>query len=94
MTNLKTTFFRKKPTSNLIATFLSQINLDEQAITKINTYSIYKGDLGGGGGASPTEAEEIFKKSNKMAAFPWFSFFAFRQGSLNPQNYELAPKLP
>ena len=44
----------------------------------------------GGLGASPLEAEEIFKKSNKMEAFPLF-FFAFWQGSLHPQNYELAP---
>ena len=41
-------------------------------------------------GASPPEAEEIFKKSNKMEAFPYF-FFAFLQGSLDPQNDELAP---
>ena len=40
-------------------------------------------------GASTPEAEEIFKKSNKMEAFPLF--FAFWQGSLDPQNYELAP---
>ena len=42
---------------------------------KINTFRII---LGGGGvwGASPLEAEEIFKKSNKMEAFPYF-FFAF-----------------
>ena len=40
-------------------------------------------------------AEEIFKKSNKMESFPYFFFFffffAFWQGSLYPQNYELAP---
>ena len=52
---------------------------------KINTFRIYKGMLG----ASPPEAEEFFKKSNKMEAFPFF--FAFWQGSLYPQNYELAP---
>ena len=44
---------------------------------------------GSGGGASPPEAEENFKKSNKMEAFPLF--FAFWQGSLDPPNYELAP---
>ena len=53
---------------------------------KINTFRIDKGGLG----ASPPEAEEIFKKSNKMEAFPNF-FFAFWQGSLYPKNYELAP---
>ena len=60
-------------------------DLDEHVSTKINTYSI----LNGVWGASPPEAEEIFKKSNKIEAFPYF--FAFWQGSLNPQNYELAP---
>ena len=29
-----------------------------------------------------------------MEAFPLFYFFAFWQGSLDPQNYELAPQLP
>ena len=29
-----------------------------------------------------------------MEAFPLFIFFAFWQGSLDPQNYELAPQLP
>ena len=37
---------------------------------KINTFRIYKGGLGG------PEAEEIFKKSNKIEAFPNF-FFCF-----------------
>ena len=58
---------------------------------KINTFRIDKG-----------EAEEIFKKSNKMEAFPYFLFFyffiffffffffAFWQDSIYPQNYELA----
>ena len=43
--------------------------------------------------AIPPEAEEILKKPNKMEAFPLF-FFAFWQGSLDPQIYELAPQLP
>ena len=29
-----------------------------------------------------------------MEAFPLFFFFAFWQGSLDPQNYELAPNSP
>ena len=29
-----------------------------------------------------------------MEPFPLFFFFAFWQGSLDPQNYELAPQLP
>ena len=53
---------------------------------KINTFLIYKG---GGWGA-----EEIFKKNQQKGGFSLFIFFAFLQGSLNPQNYELAPYLP
>ena len=76
----------KNQQENFITIFLSHINLDEHVSTKINTFRIYKGGLG----ASPSEAEEIFKKSNKMEAFPHF-FCAIWQGSLYPQNYELAP---
>ena len=69
ITNLKINNFKEKnPQENLIAIFLSQVNLDEHGGTKINTFIIYKGGLG----ASPPEAEEIFKKSNKMDAFPIF----------------------
>ena len=35
------------------------------------------------------EAEEFFKKSNKMEAFPLF--FCFLAGLPRSQNYELAP---
>ena len=77
----------KNQQENLIAIILSQINLDEHVSTKINTFRINKGEICC---ASPPEAEENFKKSNKMEAFPYFSF-AFWQGSLYPQNYELAP---
>ena len=62
----------------------SQINVDEHVSTKWNKNIIQKGGL-----ASPPEAEEIFKKSNKMEAFPLF--FCFLAASLDPQNYELAP---
>ena len=47
----------------------------------------------GGGGLSPQKQKIFFLKSNKMEAFPIY-FFAFWQGSLDPQNYELAPQLP
>ena len=50
-------------------------------LVRNKSFRIYKG--------GPPEAEENFKKSNKMEAFPYF--FAFWQGSLNPQNYEIAP---
>ena len=43
--------------------------------------------MGGGSGGPPeAEAEESFKKSNKMEVFPLF-LFAFWQGSLDPQKY-------
>ena len=53
---------KKNQQENLIAIYLSQINLNEHVSTKINTYRIYRGGggLGGGGGGSPPEAEELF----------------------------------
>ena len=65
-----------------IAIFLSQINLDEHVSTKTNTFRIYKGGVS-------QKQKKFKKKSNKMEAFPYF--LAVRQGSLYPQNYELAP---
>ena len=49
---------------NLIAIFLSQINLDEHVSAKINT----KQNLQGGSGGQ----KNFFEKSNKMEAFPYF----------------------
>ena len=60
---------------NLIAIFLSPINLDEHARMKINTFRIDKGVWG----ASPPEAEENLKKSNKMEAIPYFLCFLARR---------------
>ena len=80
----------KSQQENLIAIFLSQINLDEHVSMKINTFRIYKGVWGG---AIPPEADEILKKIKQNEGFSlfYFYFFAFWQGSLYPQNYELAP---
>ena len=47
-----------------------------------------------GGGVWGPRSRRNFKKSNKMEAFPVFFIFAFWQGSLDPQNYELAPQPP
>ena len=48
ITNLKFNNCKGKNSKyNLIATFLSPINLDEHVSTKINTFRIYKGGLGG-----------------------------------------------
>ena len=47
ITNLKSsTLMEKHQQENLIAIFLSQINLDELVSTKRNTFRIYKGDRG------------------------------------------------
>ena len=48
ITNLQTNNFkRKNQQENLMAIFLSPVNLDEHVSTKINTFRIYKGGLGG-----------------------------------------------
>ena len=41
----------------------------------------------------PPEAEEILKNQTKWRLFLYF-VFAFWQGSLDPQSYELDPQLP
>ena len=51
ITNLNFNNFKgKNQQENLIAIFLSQTNLDENVSTKINTFRIYNGGPGGGGG--------------------------------------------
>ena len=90
ITNLKINNFKEKnEQENLIAVFLSQNNLDEHVSSKINTFRICKGSLG----ARPRKAEDIFLKIKQNGGFSlfFFYFFAYWQGSLNPQNYELAP---
>ena len=87
MTILKMNTFQQQ--QNLIAIFFSQINVDVHAIQKWSDRELKRGVWG----FTPPEAEDFFKKSNKMEAFPLF-FFAFWQGSLDPPNYELAPQLP
>ena len=47
----------------------------------------------GGLGASPQEAEEIFKKSNKMEAFPLF-FLLFGRAPYIPKIMSLLPRSP
>ena len=61
-------------------------------------YMLYKNKYiynlqGGSGGVAPKKQKKFKNKSNKMEAFPLF-FFAFWQGSLDPQNNELAPQIP
>ena len=79
ITNLKFNNFKgKNQQENLIAIFLSQSNLDEHVSTKINTYRIKKGGLGG-------EAEEILKNQTK-----WRLFLIFGKA---PYMLPISPKL-
>ena len=75
----------KNQQENLIAIFLSQINVDEHVSMKINTFRIYKGGLGG---------EEFSKKSNKMEAFPYFFFLLFGKAPYIPKIMSLLPSSP
>ena len=54
---------------------------------KINTFRIYKGVW-----SSPPEAEEIFKKSNKMEAF--FFFLLFGKAHYISKIMSLLPSSP
>ena len=49
--------------NNFIAIFLSQINVDEYVSTKINTFRLYKGGLGGQ--PPPPQKQKKFKKKIK-----------------------------
>ena len=62
-TNLKINNLKEKnQQENLIAIFLSQINLDEHVSTKINTFRIYKGGLGD---LAPRSRRIFLKNKNK-----------------------------
>ena len=92
ITNLKINNFKEKNQQEIfIAIFLSQIKLDEHSSTKKK----YIQNLQGGSeGLAPPEAEEFFLKNQtkwRLFLIFFFFFFAFWQGSLYPQNYELAP---
>ena len=75
--------------------FFSNINADAHVSTTINIFTFYKGGLGDNGPQKP----KIFFKKNKQNGGLSFKvgffvhLFFFWQGSLNPQNYELAPQL-
>ena len=89
ITKLKINNFKLKQstTTKLIAIFTRDVNLDVR-YTKRNTFRSYKGGLG----LSP-QKQKKFLKIKQNGGFS-FIFFAFWQGSLDPQNYELAPQLP
>ena len=75
-------FEGEKSTRNFNWHSLSPINIDEHVSRKIKTIRIYKG--------GPRSRRNLKKNHTKLRLFLIF-FFAFCQGSLNPQNYELAP---
>ena len=56
---------------------------------KVNTVTFYKGVYG----ATPKKHKKL-KKAIQNGGFSFIFFFTLWQGSLNPQNYELAPQLP
>ena len=66
ITNLKINNFNEKN---------QQENFHKHVSMKTSTFRMYQGGIWG---ASPSEAEEIFKKSNKMEAFPYFFCFLAR----------------
>ena len=68
---------------NLFGTIFSQKNLDEHVSTKWKKITFRRGVWG-------AEAEEILK-NNQTKWRLFLYFFAFGQGSLDPQKYELAP---
>ena len=77
----------------MIALLSFHINLDEHISTKKNTFRIDKGVGGGGGGASPLEAEEqTNKQTNKLKAFPYFLIFG--KAPLIPKITSLLPSSP
>ena len=73
---------------NLIAIFLSEFNVDEHVSTKINTFKIY---MGVWGPAPQTPNIFFLKKIKQNGGFSLCFFFAFWQGSLDPQNYKPSP---
>ena len=66
ISNLKINNFKEKyPQENLIAIFLSQINVDEHVSREINTFRLYKGG-GGGLGDQPPRNRRFFLKRIKQ----------------------------
>ena len=73
----------------LFAISVNHTNPDQHVRTKVKTFRYPRGVWG----ASPHKPKNVLKKSTEMKAFPLRRDFCFTlQGSLDPQNYELAPK--
>ena len=73
----------KSTTTKFNCHIFSPTNIDVHVILKLFDLELKRG-------AIPPEAEDFFKNQTKWRLF---LFFAFWQGSLDPQNYELAPQL-
>ena len=89
ITNLKINNFKGKKQENFIAIFLSQTNLHRHVSIKINTFKIDRGVWG----ASPPEAEEIFKKIKQNGGFSLF-FLLFGKAPYIPKIMSLLPSSP
>ena len=92
ITKLKINNFKVKQstTTKVNCHFFPEVNVDVR-YTKRNTFRSYKG--GGSGELSP-QRQKNFLKIKQNGGFSFIFFFAFWQGSPDPQNYELAPQLP
>ena len=80
--------FTKSTTTKFNCHIFSPTNIDVHAYLKLFDLELKRGVWG----AIPPEAEEFLKNQTKWRLFLYF--FAFWQGSLDPQNYKLAPQLP
>ena len=90
---LKSTFLRIifRNSKKIFAISVTTTNPDEHFSMKVNIFIFHKGDLGD----FLPEAEDFFKKNKQNEGFSFNVRFVFTllQGSLNPQNYELAPQI-
>ena len=80
----------KNQQENLIAKFLSQINLDEHVSAKINTFRINKG---GSVGLAPQKQKKILKNQTKWRLF-LILFLLFGKAPYIPKIMSLLPSSP
>ena len=98
ITNLKLNNFKEKnQQENLIAIFVSQINLHKHVSMKINTYRMYQGG-GGVWGANPPpppqKQKKLKKKIKQNGAFSLFFFLLFGKATYIPKIMNLLPTSP
>ena len=94
--NLKINNFKEKnQQENLIAIYLSQINLHKHVSTKINTFRIYQG--GGVWGLAPQKQKKFLKKIKQnrgFSLFIYFFFLLFGKAPYIPKIMSLLPSSP